>query len=158
MHTYVICVEHDLTILDYLSDFICCLYGEPTAYGIVTMPFGVREGINIFLAGCIPKENIRFRDYELTFKINVQEDKIEDKKVLSFSYPSLIKRQGTFSLLVHAGRYNNSQIIVMLGENGTGKTTFVKILAGKDKEKLAEVINIFKQRRSPKSMSVINPR
>jgi len=46
----------------------------------------------------------------------------------------------------------------MLGENGTGKTTFVKILAGKDKEKLAEVINIFKQRRSPKSMSVINPR
>jgi translation initiation factor RLI1 len=29
----------------------------------------------------------------------------------------------------------------MLGENGTGKTTFVKILAGKDKDKLAEVYN-----------------
>jgi ATP-binding cassette subfamily E protein 1 len=68
--TYVICVEHDLSILDYLSDFICCLYGEPTAYGIVTMPFGVREGINIFLAGFVPTENMRFRDYELTFKIN----------------------------------------------------------------------------------------
>jgi ATP-binding cassette subfamily E protein 1 len=25
--TYVIAVEHDLSILDYLSDFICCLYG-----------------------------------------------------------------------------------------------------------------------------------
>ena len=24
---YVIVVEHDLSILDYLSDFICCLYG-----------------------------------------------------------------------------------------------------------------------------------
>jgi len=24
---YVICVEHDLSVLDYLSDFICCLYG-----------------------------------------------------------------------------------------------------------------------------------
>lgn len=26
--TYVIVVEHDLSILDYLSDYICCLYGE----------------------------------------------------------------------------------------------------------------------------------
>lgn len=25
---YIICVEHDLSVLDYLSDFICCLYGE----------------------------------------------------------------------------------------------------------------------------------
>jgi ATP-binding cassette subfamily E protein 1 len=24
---YIICVEHDLSVLDYLSDFICCLYG-----------------------------------------------------------------------------------------------------------------------------------
>ncbi len=27
-NNYVICVEHDLSVLDYLSDFICCLYGE----------------------------------------------------------------------------------------------------------------------------------
>lgn len=27
--TYVIVVEHDLAVLDYLSDFICCLYGKP---------------------------------------------------------------------------------------------------------------------------------
>jgi translation initiation factor RLI1 len=26
---YVICVEHDLAVLDYLSDFICVLYGKP---------------------------------------------------------------------------------------------------------------------------------
>lgn len=68
-NNYIICVEHDLSILDYLSDFICCLYGEQTAYGIVTMPFSVREGINIFLAGFVPTENMRFRDYELNFKI-----------------------------------------------------------------------------------------
>ena len=42
---YVIVVEHDLSVLDYLSDFICCLYGVPGAYGVVTMPFSVREGI-----------------------------------------------------------------------------------------------------------------
>jgi translation initiation factor RLI1 len=39
---YVIVVEHDLSVLDYLSDFICCLYGKPGAYGVVTLPFGVR--------------------------------------------------------------------------------------------------------------------
>lgn len=66
---YIICVEHDLSILDYLSDFICCLYGEPSAYGVVTHPMGVRDGINIFLAGFIPSENMRFRDYELNFKV-----------------------------------------------------------------------------------------
>lgn len=41
---FVIVVEHDLSVLDYLSDFICCLYGVPGAYGVVTMPFSVREG------------------------------------------------------------------------------------------------------------------
>lgn len=27
VNNYIIVVEHDLSILDYLSDFICCLYG-----------------------------------------------------------------------------------------------------------------------------------
>jgi ATP-binding cassette subfamily E protein 1 len=48
---YIIVVEHDLSVLDYLSDFVCCLYGVPGAYGVVTMPFSVREGINVFLEG-----------------------------------------------------------------------------------------------------------
>lgn len=34
--TYVICVEHDLSVLDYLSDFVCILYGVPSVYGVVT--------------------------------------------------------------------------------------------------------------------------
>ena len=41
---YIIVVEHDLSVLDYLSDFICCLYGIPGVYGVVTMSFTVREG------------------------------------------------------------------------------------------------------------------
>jgi len=67
---YVIVVEHDLSILDYLSDFICCLYGTPGAFGVVTMPFSVREGINIFLAGFVPTENMKFREVELTFRVS----------------------------------------------------------------------------------------
>lgn len=96
---YVIAVEHDLSILDYLSDFICVLYGQPGAYGVVTMPYSVREGINIFLAGFIPTENMRFRDEELTFKV-VENDaekqgQATDIKQLSkptnYKYPAMVK-------------------------------------------------------------------
>lgn len=68
---YVIVVEHDLSVLDYLSDSICVLYGVASAYGVVTLPYGVREGINVFLEGFIPTENMRFRDFGLSFKVNV---------------------------------------------------------------------------------------
>ncbi len=67
-------VEHDLSVLDYLSDFICVLYGVPGAYGVVTLPIGVREGINIFLDGYIPAENLRFRQTSLVFKVSEQAD------------------------------------------------------------------------------------
>lgn len=81
VNNYIIVVEHDLSILDYLSDFICCLYGEPAAYGVVTMPFTVREGINIFLAGYVPTENMRFREEQLTFKISDVLEEIKQDKV-----------------------------------------------------------------------------
>lgn len=71
LFSYVIVVEHDLSVLDYLSDFICCLYGTPGVYGVVTLPFSVREGINIFLAGFVPTENLRFREESLTFKVSL---------------------------------------------------------------------------------------
>lgn len=130
---YVIVVEHDLSVLDYLSDFVCCLYGKPGAYGVVTMPFSVREGINIFLAGFVPTENLRFRDVELTFKVaeNVQDLQLhEDAASHSYQYPAMSKTLGKFHLDVEAGSFDQSQIVVMLGENGTGKTTFIRMLAG----------------------------
>ena len=66
---YVLVVEHDLAVLDYLSDFVCVLYGTAGAYGVVTMPMSVRMGINAFLAGFLSSENLRFRDHALTFKV-----------------------------------------------------------------------------------------
>lgn len=86
---YIILVEHDLSILDYLSDFICVLYGEPAAYGVVTMPFTVREGINIFLAGFVPTENMRFRDEELTFKISDTFEDLKMDKAGAYKYPQV---------------------------------------------------------------------
>ena len=127
---YVIVIEHDLSILDYLSDFICCLYGVPQAYGVVTMPFGVREGINIFLEGFVPTENLRFREEALSFKAaEVQEEKAATK-FRRFKYPAMTKTQGDFKLGVEAGSFTDSEIIVLLGQNGCGKTTFIRMLAG----------------------------
>jgi len=71
---YVVVVEHDLSILDYLSDYVCCLYGTPGAYGVVTMPMSVRKGINVFLEGYIPVENLKFREFALTFRVNENEN------------------------------------------------------------------------------------
>lgn len=68
---YVLVVEHDLAVLDYLSDYVCMLYGSPGGYGVVTMPHSVRLGINAFLAGFVPSENMRFRDHALTFKVRL---------------------------------------------------------------------------------------
>eukprot|EP01089_Gocevia_fonbrunei_P016301 TRINITY_DN499_c0_g1_i1.p1 TRINITY_DN499_c0_g1~~TRINITY_DN499_c0_g1_i1.p1 ORF type:complete len:620 (-),score=165.99 TRINITY_DN499_c0_g1_i1:193-2052(-) len=136
---YVIVVEHDLSVLDYLSDFICCLYGVPGGYGVVTLPFSVREGINIFLGGWLPTENLRFRDIELTFKIsqNVEEDTRGGRKHRQYTYPDMTKTfqpRGAntvpFKLTVKNGTFTDSEIVVLLGQNGTGKTTFIKMLAG----------------------------
>ncbi|KAJ3361175.1 Fe-S cluster-binding ribosome biosynthesis protein [Allomyces javanicus] len=127
---YVIVVEHDLSVLDYLSDFVCVLYGMPSVYGVVTLPFSVREGINVFLDGKVPTENLRFREESLTFRIAESADDQTIDRMRRFHYPSMKKKQGNFSLRIDGGSFTDSEILVMLGQNGTGKTTFIKMLAG----------------------------
>ncbi|MCD6323540.1 MAG: ribosome biogenesis/translation initiation ATPase RLI, partial [Desulfurococcales archaeon] len=50
-NTYVLIVEHDLTVLDYVSDHVTILYGEPGVYGIYSKIYSVGSGINHFLEG-----------------------------------------------------------------------------------------------------------
>ena len=51
----------------------------------------------------------------------------------AFSYPPMEKTLGNFHLKIEPGQFTDSEIIVMMGENGTGKTTFCRLLAGAEK-------------------------
>ena len=127
----VVCVEHDLALLDFLSDFVCLFYGEPGAYGIVSHPHSVREGINIFLDGYIPDENMRFRPVSLDLMRRTveRETKSMGKPLLIWEEP-FSKNYENFSLNVGPGLIRENEVIGILGPNGIGKSTFVKVLAG----------------------------
>lgn len=111
---YVIVVEHDLSVLDYLSDFVCVLYGRPAVYGVVTLPSSVREGINIFLDGHIPTENLRFREESLTFRIAEAGDEFLIDKDRAFNYPKMEKTMGNFHLSIDSGKFTDSEIVVLV--------------------------------------------
>ena len=55
------------------------------------MPFSVREGINIFLDGFIPTENMKFREEKLTFKVSENADEGELKHSFRHEYPKMLK-------------------------------------------------------------------
>lgn len=94
------------------------------------MPFSVREGINIFLDGFVPTENLRFRETSLVFKVSENATEEEIKRMCRFEYPAMVKNLESFKLKIEKGSFTDSEIIVLLGENGTGKTTFIRLLAG----------------------------
>lgn len=127
----VVVIEHDLAVLDYLSDYVNLLYGKKAAYGIVSNTKSVRNGINEFLEGFVKDENVRFRKEELKFSVKPPTD-YKKKKVVA-EYPSLKKTLGQFSLDVMGGDLRESEVLGVLGPNGIGKTTFVKMLAGVEK-------------------------
>ncbi|KAL9127064.1 MAG: hypothetical protein Q9217_003993 [Psora testacea] len=78
--------------------------------------------------------NLRFREESLTFRIaEAGDDFSDDKASFGYSYPKMEKTLGGFHLTVEAGEFTDSEIIVMMGENGTGKTTFCRMLAGAEK-------------------------
>ncbi len=126
----VLIVEHDLIILDYLTDFIHLMYGKAGCYGIVSLPRSTRTGINTYLDGYLREENIRFRDSKISFRdVRAQEAKRPHLGTV-VSWKGLKKTLGQFSLDAAEGEIPKSKVIGVLGENAIGKTTFVKMLAG----------------------------
>ena len=136
-NTAVLVVEHDLIALDYIADLIHIMYGKEGCYGIVSQPRATKAGINTYLEGYLKEENIRFRDYKIKFEIKPPAKKIKENMLIS--WPNLKKKLGSFNLEVEPGEINKHEIVGILGENGIGKTTFVKILAGELKADEGEI-------------------
>jgi ATP-binding cassette subfamily E protein 1 len=125
----IIVAEHDLAIIDYLSDQICLFYGEPGVYGIVSNVHSVRTGINIYLQGYIPDENVRFRKEAIVFHEKPPSVGVGAGEML-LKWKQIEKTYEGFKLVAHKGEIKRGEIIGILGPNGIGKTTFIKILAG----------------------------
>jgi len=134
----VMVVEHDLTLLDYLSDYIEVLYGVPAAYGIVSSVLSTKVGINVFLDGYLPSENVRFRDKKFTFDASTSTDEIQQGDVV-VSYPKLEKKYSSFSVSIEPGEVRKGDLLGIMGANALGKTTLMKMIAGVEKPDLGSV-------------------
>jgi ATP-binding cassette subfamily E protein 1 len=131
INKYVFVIEHDLSILDYMADEIFIVYGQPSVYGIVSKPLTTLEGINIYLNGYIPTENIRFRneEFNLTPTNEIQDNVDVANQENLILYNSHIVSYDNFELNIPNGQIKNSSLNIILGENGTGKSTFINWLA-----------------------------
>ena len=127
----VLVVEHDLAVLDLLTDSLHVAYGEPGAFGVVTDPKSVRNGINEYLKGYLDNENMRIRPEAITFEEHAPRETVKGTPLVD--YPDLHHSygDGEFSLDVAGGTIFRSEVLGVVGPNGIGKSTLAKMLAGR---------------------------
>lgn len=135
-NTAVMVIEHDLIILDYMTDMIHLMYGHESVYGVVSGLKTTKNGINVYLSGFLKEENVRFRDNAIKFERYAQQK--EGKPFVLTEWNQFDYTQGKFLLESEKGEIYKGDVVGILGENGIGKTTFVKILAGVLKTKKEE--------------------
>ncbi|MEM2956539.1 MAG: ribosome biogenesis/translation initiation ATPase RLI [Candidatus Pacearchaeota archaeon] len=123
----IVLIEHDLLLLDYVTDYINIIYGKPGCYGIVSDIRTSKKAINTYLSGFLREENIRFRDKAITFNFGA---KRKEESFILFEWPEFTKNYPGFCLKVNAGSINTKSIVGIVGRNAVGKTTFIKCLAG----------------------------
>ncbi len=130
-NAYGFIVEHDLAVLDYTSDNVAIVYGGPGAYGIFSKVYSVGSGINHFLLGFLPAENMRLRKEPIVFHVHAKAPERELKQRMPYiTWPPMKKKLGSFTLEVKEGNSYMGEVIGILGPNAIGKTTFIKLLAG----------------------------
>jgi len=135
--TAVIVIEHDLIVMDYMADLVHIMYGKEGCYGIVSQLKSGKAGINAYLEGYIREDNIRFRDHKIKFEVKPAFKK--GKENILTEWPAMGKKLGKFKLEVNEGSINRHEIVGIIGENGIGKTSFVKLLAGVEKPDKGEL-------------------
>ncbi len=127
----VVAVEHDLIVLDYLADVVHIMYGESGAYGIVSKPKPTRNAVNAYLDGYLRDENMKFRQRAIKFEAKPPQKAVSRESLVKWT--GIGKKLGKFTLYISAGELPKKHVIGILGENGLGKTSFVKMLAGEVK-------------------------
>ncbi len=127
----VMVVEHDLALLDLLAENVHLIYGAPGAYGVITRPKGVRVGINQYLRGNLPEENVRFRETAISFEVHAP--RIEKEIPALIAYEAFAVQYSSFCLKAEPGIIRRGEVVGILGPNGIGKSTYIKILAGVEK-------------------------
>jgi len=125
----VMVVEHDLAILDYLSDYVYVFYGAENAYGVVSHIKSARSGINEFLNGYLKDENMRFRGNSIRFE-DYSRTAQTATRVPLVEYPGMVKNFDKFKLSIDDGVLNKGEVVGIIGQNAIGKTLFMKMLAG----------------------------
>jgi ATP-binding cassette, sub-family E, member 1 len=138
----VMMAEHDLTFLDYVSNYVYLLYGEENVYGIVSGVKNVRVGINEYISGYLKDENVRFRTYEIEFSRH-SEGEIKAKALVK--YGALSKRFGGksgFEFSSDPGEIKKGEILGLVGKNALGKSLFVKMLSGVEKADSGEQLGL----------------
>ena len=124
----VIVIEHDLAVLDVLADLVNIVYGQKGAFGIFTPARSTRTAINAYLDGFLVEENVRIRDKPIRF-LKHHERTVETGSVV-VQWGELGKKLGSFELSTGEGSVHRSEVVGVVGPNGTGKSTMIKILAG----------------------------
>ncbi len=136
-NTAVLIIEHDLIILDYMTDLIHIMYGKEACYGIVSQPKTTKAGINTYLEGFLKEENMLFRDKPIKFEPHPPFEQVKKEQLTSWK--GIKQKLGNFQLEAPKGEMYNHSVCGVLGENGIGKTSFIKILAGESKPDEGEI-------------------
>jgi len=125
----IFAIEHDLATLDLISDKIHIFYGEKGSYGMVSNALSTKKGINEYLDGHIPSQNLKIRSDSIKFE-RTEAERGSGEKTLSFNSMKKDFGKGEFELEASSGSLHKDEIIGIIGENGLGKTVFAKMLAG----------------------------
>jgi len=97
-----------------------------------------KVGINIFLDGYIPSENVRFRDKKFTFDASSSSGEFQEGSEV-ISYPALEKKYPSFSVSIEPGGVRKGEVVGIMGANALGKTTMMKMIAGVEKPDSGEI-------------------